>query len=537
MKRKAILYTRVSSEEQKERGYSLIDQERRLREYCQHNDLIVEAHFQDDHSAKDFNRPSFQKMIVALRIKELQADLFVCVRMDRFSRNISESLNMIKRLEEFGLEFRLLENNYDLKVPENLIPHVLTMALAQVENERRSLNTKSGMRQAMREGRWMGGAPKGYRYVQSGTKSNIIPNADAIFIENAFEEFSKGIYLVEELRRHLNKEGFKCSKSQFPNILRNLAYMGKILIPAWRDEPEEIVEGLHSPIVSEDLFYMVQSILKNRKKQIRVRNKKDEKLPLRGFLKCGKCGRNLTGSASTGRSGARHYYYHCQRNQGCGERFKAKDANDIFIQYLASFQVPSEVLSLYFYIIRDLFEKGILQKTEKTKQISRQIERLQEMIINVEDKFISDAIDKPTYNKARQRYHDEISDLQSLKQSLELHDSQYSEYVNYGFSLIQNLSEYFIQSEIRVKQKIIGSIFPHKLIFNGKNYRTTQINKGIALLASNINEFGKIVKRNTSKNPGTSGGVPPAGIEPARMAPEAIALSTELRGQFTVANI
>ena len=27
-------------------------------------------------------------------------------------------------------------------------------------------------------------------------------------------------------------------------------------------------------------------------------------------------------------------------------------------------------------------------------------------------------------------------------------------------------------------------------------------------------------------------GVPPAGIEPARMAPEAIALSTELRGHF-----
>jgi hypothetical protein len=31
--------------------------------------------------------------------------------------------------------------------------------------------------------------------------------------------------------------------------------------------------------------------------------------------------------------------------------------------------------------------------------------------------------------------------------------------------------------------------------------------------------------------------VPPAGIEPARMAPEAIALSTELRGHFDDANL
>ena len=34
---------------------------------------------------------------------------------------------------------------------------------------------------------------------------------------------------------------------------------------------------------------------------------------LRGHLKCVKCGGNLTGSASTSKTGKKHYYYHCNR--------------------------------------------------------------------------------------------------------------------------------------------------------------------------------------------------------------------------------
>jgi site-specific DNA recombinase len=38
--KKAILYIRVSTDEQAERGYSLMDQEARLRKYCEINSRI-----------------------------------------------------------------------------------------------------------------------------------------------------------------------------------------------------------------------------------------------------------------------------------------------------------------------------------------------------------------------------------------------------------------------------------------------------------------------------------------------------------------
>lgn len=34
--------------------------------------------------------------------------------------------------------------------------------------------------------------------------------------------------------------------------------MGKILVPAWRDEPEELVVGLHEALVDEATYHRVQ---------------------------------------------------------------------------------------------------------------------------------------------------------------------------------------------------------------------------------------------------------------------------------------
>ncbi len=107
------------------------------------------------------------------------------------------------------------------------------LLLPQVENERRGLNTRNGLRQAKREGRWVARAPKGY----SNDKINIKPvfvNEDAVYIKRAFQEVSLKIKSVDQIRKELNKEGFKCSKQQFYNLLKNPFYIGYIKIDAWK---------------------------------------------------------------------------------------------------------------------------------------------------------------------------------------------------------------------------------------------------------------------------------------------------------------
>jgi site-specific DNA recombinase len=65
-------------------------------------------------------------------------------------------------------------------------------------------------------------------------------------------------------------------------------------------------------------------------------------------------------------------------------------------------------------------------------------------------------------------------------------------------SYIENVPRAYSEGEIKTKRAIIGSIFPEKLEFDGKSYRTTrmnviaqhifQINNGLAIKKNRTNE-------------------------------------------------
>ncbi|MFT4221895.1 MAG: recombinase family protein [Dysgonomonas sp.] len=92
------------------------------------------------------------------------------------------------------------------------------------------------------------------------------------------------------------------SRSAFHVAVRNPLYYGKIFIAKFKDEEAHLVQGQHEPLISKELFDRVQLILDGNKRVERPNTKilSDENLPLRGFLVCPECGRNLTGSASNG---------------------------------------------------------------------------------------------------------------------------------------------------------------------------------------------------------------------------------------------
>ncbi|RYZ21888.1 MAG: recombinase family protein, partial [Chitinophagaceae bacterium] len=91
----AIIYTRVSTDEQADKGYSLRDQKDRLEKYCAIKGMNIIAHYQDDHSAKTFDRPEFTKLLDFAKKNKHQVDNVIVVKWDRFSRNATDALNML----------------------------------------------------------------------------------------------------------------------------------------------------------------------------------------------------------------------------------------------------------------------------------------------------------------------------------------------------------------------------------------------------------------------------------------------------------
>ncbi|MBA3673374.1 MAG: recombinase family protein, partial [Chitinophagaceae bacterium] len=55
--KKAIIYIRVSTDEQADKGYSMRHQEEFLRKYCEMNSIQMLEVVKEDYSAKTFLRP------------------------------------------------------------------------------------------------------------------------------------------------------------------------------------------------------------------------------------------------------------------------------------------------------------------------------------------------------------------------------------------------------------------------------------------------------------------------------------------------
>ncbi len=121
---------------------------------------------------------------------------------------------------------------------------------------------------------------------------------------------AKANLTVDQVRQAIIKRGKKISRSAFHVSLRNPVYCGKVFIKKDKDEEAHFVQGQHEPLISEALFYKVQHIIDGNIHQQRPKPKisSDDNLPLRGFLICPECIRNLTGSTSKGSKGDYYSY-------------------------------------------------------------------------------------------------------------------------------------------------------------------------------------------------------------------------------------
>ena len=485
--KRAIIYTRVSTDEQADKGYSLGDQLAKLEKYCREKDIEVVKHFQDDHSAKTFERPEFQKILTFLKQNKGAVDKLIVMKWDRFSRNMEASLNMITQLHRMGVAVEAVEQPLDDTIPENLLMKAFYLAAPQVENARRSLNTISGMRKAMKEGRWVNSPPKGYKKGRDEMdKPKLFHSDDAAFIKEGFELYSTGLYSRCEVRKMLEKKGFKTCKNNFFNILRNPIYYGKVFIPAYNDEVEQLVDGIHEAIIDEELFYKCQRIDQGTKRNMPKPSAKNVMLPLRGHLVCKVCGSTLTGSGSNG-NGGKYYYYHCQH--GCNERFRADEAHTTFENYITTFNVKPEIASLYLAVMEDIFTTDEGDRKKELKKLDDEIAEAKSNIIKVEKKFIQDDLEKDSYHRMKRLYQDEVWSRQERKKEMEKMDTAFNQYMKWGFSLLMNLPEYYTNATLEIKQKMVGSIFPEKLVFLGNQYRTNRTNEVLSLLCSNSKGF------------------------------------------------
>ena len=402
----AYLYVRVSTDEQKRKGFSLIEQEDRLLKFCALNQIKVKGIFREDFSAKDFNRPEWTRLIKTIKKnKHHPSENILFIKWDRFSRNIEYAYQMIGILRRLNTQAMAIDQVVDFEVPESTVMLAMYLSIPEAENSRRGLNTSDGIRRARKMGRWPGKAPIGYmNKVASDGKKIIIPKQpEADYVRWSFEEYSKGKFTISYIRRMANLKGLICGRNNFWKVLHNPLYCGLVFVPAYKTEEEYFVEGLHEPLISGKLFKDVQCLLNSRRTKNSVKQKMKPVFLLRGFLICPYCGKRLTGSTSTGRY-AKYQYYHCTVSK-CKGRIRTDILDFEYEEQLKKIGIKPEVYELLELVLED--ENILTAKQEcinEQKKILKEISEQELLISKTRRHFIQDKIDFHDFHDLKKEY-------------------------------------------------------------------------------------------------------------------------------------
>lgn len=485
----AYLYVRVSTDEQAKRGYSQRENEERLRAYCDSNDIEIKDVYREDHSAKTFDRPVWTKLLAVLKKRKNKAErnAVLFIKWDRFSRNVEAAYQMIGTLRQMNTEAIAIDQPVDFfTIPESKVILSVYLTIPEVENDRRALNTFYGMRRARKEGRWMGTAPLGYiNWVTPDGKKYIMPKPkEAELMKWVFEELAKGVLVAEQVRKLANEKGLKCERNNFWRLIRNPIYCGYIIVPPHENEELEFVKGQHDQIISITLFYEVQDVLNGNKRAVATKSNSVNLLPLRGFLQCPLCHRMLTGSGSKGRNG-RYYYYHCS-SADCKCRFKAEEVNLYFETELLKYKLAPGAGELFKMVVMDEFKSSNRDELDERRNICKLIEEQETMLSNARRKLMKEEIEAEDFNIIKKECNTELrkleeklnelapasQSLKSLEGLLEIVVERYT-----------NIDERYGKAETEEKRRIIGSMYPENICFDGIEHRTARLSEPLGLIS------------------------------------------------------
>lgn len=476
---------RVSSDEQA-LGYSLDSQMSHLKKFCEQRGIEIVYEFKEDHSAKTFERPAFEKFLQLAKSNKGWIDCLLFISWDRFSRNTTDAYVMIRTLKKLGIEAQASSQPIDFSIPESKFLLAYYLTFPEVDNDRRSIKIKDGIRAAWKAGRWTSTAPKGYLNSRDEYKKPLlIPNPKlAPAVVKMFELAATGMPQYR-IRHEIKEMGLNYSRNGIAIALRNAIYMGKIVIPADEDHPiTEVVDAVHEALVTPELFYRVQDVINGKaNRKVTPKNTKIRpEFPLRGLLLCFKCDALMTASASTGKMGVKFYYYHC--NACRKQRIPARLVNDELDEILELFKFKSNPTELFNIVLNNYLGETKSKSLSEVKHAEKELEIINKRLEKLQLLFIDGNISNEEYSKLRIKF---TSESEQLKQSIYGNKNasrEITEALKNSINLFKNLPNALKSMELEDRYQILSSIFQEKLKFDGKNCRTPKINEAVSLLLS-----------------------------------------------------
>lgn len=155
------IYVRVSTDDQRDNGYSIDSQLRMIKEQCEKNEYdIVDVYNDAGHSGKDLMRPEMQRLLKDIKSKKI--DKLVAIKVDRLTRNNYDGFWLLNYCEEHDVKIELMLEPYDVSTANGEMIFGMNLVFGQRERKEIGARTKRAMEEMALERIHPSKAPYGY---------------------------------------------------------------------------------------------------------------------------------------------------------------------------------------------------------------------------------------------------------------------------------------------------------------------------------------------------------------------------------------
>ncbi len=506
----AAIYLRLSDEDgDKTESDSIRNQRALIQDFVnQKSDLAVAEEYVDDgYSGTTFDRPGFQKMMMDIQTGKVNC--IIVKDLSRFGRNYIEAGRYLEKIfPALGVRFIAVNDHIDTTnaakdTEQIIIPFKNLINDAYCRDI--SIKVRSQLEIKRKNGKFTGSFA-GYGYKKDPNDKNhlIIDEYAAEIVKQIFEMKLHGCSMEQiagsldeagvltpmEYKRscgHNFNSGFrsgadpKWSVTTVRRILKNELYVGAIVQGKNRKinykvkkseavDPKNwvVVQGMHEPIISREIFDCVQNLLKMDTKC----SPRSGKVSLfTGLLFCGDCGSVMTRRSTRKKSGKEYFYYYC---------INARDTDTCTYHNINESKLYDVVL------------KSVQQQIKLLVQAERLIISIDGVSekqfgvsgLNTQIKALNDEIEK--YNNLKsQLYQDKVDGIIEFEEYKEI-----SERFNYK---INEAKEAISGLEEKKERLLSQHVEPQKWTEEFKKYRNIKTlgRKELVLLVKKIIVYSK----------------------------------------------
>ena len=524
--REVWLYTRVSSSQQRE-NYSLTYQKEESIKFATTHGYVITQTFGNisESASNDFTRKEFMDLISKVKQSRKKPFGILVYVMNRFSRTGGNAISISEELiSKMGVHLIEVCSGMDTSTESGRYSIYSKLLEARKQNLDRLEHTIPGMKKFVSTGHCLGNVPFGYDHFGPRVKDpnkrsieqRIIVNDDGKKLRLAWEWKATGMQdniIISKLKLL----GVNIRKQTISSMWRRPFYCGIQTNKLVGDTP---VKGNWEPLISEELFWKVQSIVEGNHHGYAISRDVSER-PLIGTLICPRCGNKMSGYEVKRKN---LHYYKCQTCKGVSinsntsrMKFPGKTgAHELFLSLLSSYELSPEMLDPFKFQIEKIMS-GFSDSTKGEMAIyKKQISELTNRKDKLEERWAYGDIDKDTYQKFLRRLEDEIKALMEKYKIPDVEISNLQNKLDKVIDFSQNTSKYWVSGSLNVKKSIQNIVFPEGLVLDTekRQYLTSKVNSLFYLKRDFMRTSGDKKEKLPIKNDEESSLVAEGGFEP-----------------------